>query len=790
MGKILLFILIFCCVITYSNAAKYNIAVSSTATAPEKTAAEVLKRYINKITGESVEIVKDTECNNPDILVGQSLKISKLLNSLDFSTLKKDEIILKSYGDNQLIVSGARPRGSIYAAYELLEHLGCRFWARDEYDIPKIKELDFRNLNIRYAPEIKIREVLSGNSSLLSSEFTVICRVNGALARSLNKKWGGREELFGWCHTFRRILPPAKYFKEHPEYYSLVNGKRTPGQLCLTNPEMRKVFIDNAKKMVIAHNINMISISQNDCNAGHDAMKGYCECPECKKLAKLEKGRQSGVLLDFVNEVAKELEKIKPGILCETLAYNYTTLPPVRTMPRDNVAIRLCSVWVNNGYPINSDENDSFRKNVKAWSKISKYLFIWQYATNYFDRLAPYPNLLNYADDYRFFRDNKVYNIFSQGDAKTGDIGDLIQLKYYVATHLMWNPDLDQRKMEKEFIEGYYGKDAAPFITEYINIIHSTLKEKSTAKKLLCDIDKGFYAKEAANSLKKHFAEYRKNPRQVINPYIFMYMTKTDLWLSDKILVKAYKKMQQAITASANNAKFFKRVSRSSINICYALLVRNSIKNNPGKYGFTTGDLQNIAKKMIKTAEESNVYPYSKAMVVEKIICKIRLLHLQEKSKPNFVKNIPKENVTVIGYYGFLSEGSSKYFSIIDDNLSRVNKKAWQMFNDPKCGISVYPVNLKQKERYHFYVRIRMEKKEKSIPKGKFLLAGVYSKSKDFRSQWKYPNAEDFIDGQYHYLDLGVYTGLYPDNGLFFAKPRKNPNVKAVVFDELIIVKE
>lgn len=49
------------------------------------------------------------------------------------------------------------------------------------------------------------------------------------------KVWG----LF--VHTFNRLVPQEKYFKEHPEYFSELNGIRVPdGQLCLSNPDVLK----------------------------------------------------------------------------------------------------------------------------------------------------------------------------------------------------------------------------------------------------------------------------------------------------------------------------------------------------------------------------------------------------------------------------------------------------------------------------------------------------------------------------------------------------------------------
>ena len=46
---------------------------------------------------------------------------------------------------------------------------------------------------------------------------------------------GGCMSYKGFCHTFYPLVPPEKYFAAHPEWYSMIDGKRTHdnAQLCL-----------------------------------------------------------------------------------------------------------------------------------------------------------------------------------------------------------------------------------------------------------------------------------------------------------------------------------------------------------------------------------------------------------------------------------------------------------------------------------------------------------------------------------------------------------------------------
>src|SRR5206468_2932078 len=112
--------------------------------------------------------------------------------------------------------------------------------------------------------------------------------------RQIPKKLGGSITYKGFCHTFYPLVPPEKYFSEHPEWYSLVKGKRThdAAQLCLTNPQLRDFMVQRVKEWLReAPDASIISVTQNDCD-------GHCECANCQALDDAE-GSHSGTMLAF-----------------------------------------------------------------------------------------------------------------------------------------------------------------------------------------------------------------------------------------------------------------------------------------------------------------------------------------------------------------------------------------------------------------------------------------------------------------------------------------------------------
>jgi hypothetical protein len=348
------------------------------------------------------------------------------------------------------------------------------------------------------------------------------------------------------------LIPTDKYYDAHPDWFCEINGKRVKpasahaSQLCLTNEELRKELTANALALLRKEpNARFISVSQNDSHTS------YCRCAKCTALAE-EEGSQSGPLIHFVNKVAEDIEKEFPDVLVETLAYTYTRKPPKRVKPRNNVVVRLCTIECSFAQPLSAGKNEmsyapqkgnSLKEDIEGWSNISKNLFIWDYVTNFSSYFLPHPNLRVLAPNIRFFIDNHTIGLFEQGDGYCA-AGDFVRMRNWVISHLMWNPSLDEKELFAEFIEGYYGKDAAPFIAEYWKL-------------LLDDVDKS-------------------------NINLICYMSTTSGWLTVPALVKAKECFDGAMAATKDET-LLSRIRRDRMPLDFVLLVDYSSINERAK---------------------------------------------------------------------------------------------------------------------------------------------------------------------------------------------------------------
>ena len=139
-------------------------------------------------------------------------------------------------------------------------------------------------------------------------------KVNGAM--NYREQPGGVEGYWA-VHTFYRFMPPAEFFADHPEYYSLIDGERVHdhAQLCLTNPDVLDIITERLKNTIKENPQYLIySVSQND-------WRNPCQCEGCQQIVKEEDG-EAGPLIWFVNQVAERIENDYPDKYVGTLAYS------------------------------------------------------------------------------------------------------------------------------------------------------------------------------------------------------------------------------------------------------------------------------------------------------------------------------------------------------------------------------------------------------------------------------------------------------------------------------------
>ncbi len=447
----------------------WDIVVDPGAIPSEVFAAEEFRDHFLKASGLKLPIVRTQRCARPrkHIFIGGGKAFSA--SAVGFPTEGFGEedfrIIIR---DDLVAITGGRPRGTLYGVYTFLEdYLGVRFLTADHTHIPPVGPWRVVGPVDRfYHPPLRMRWSYYGEVNR-NPLFAARLRINTV---PNDPKLGGRTGMININHSFYYLIPQERYGKEHPEYFALVGGRRLADrrqtQPCLTNPEVLKIVKEGVLRQIAQHpERTNVSVSQND-NAN------YCRCPKCAAIDKRE-GTPMGSLLTFVNAVADEVAKRYPNVDVGTLSYWYSRKPPRTLKPRPNVQIQLCSIECCLLHPIddpNCPLNVAFCRDLRGWSRICKKISIWNYNTNFSNYLLPCPNLRVIEKNIRFFVANHALGIFMQ--AAGNAVGaEFSELRNYLISRLLWNPNLSGEAVINEFLSLHYGR-AAPPIKRYIDLIH------------------------------------------------------------------------------------------------------------------------------------------------------------------------------------------------------------------------------------------------------------------------------------------------------------------------------
>lgn len=455
------------------------IVIPARASESVRYAASELKSFLKRTTGHSLTIVSDSEpLTNRAILVGLTRKTGELLGAgFDHRTLGDEGFRLVSRPPHVLI-AGSDKRGALYGVYEFLERFaGCRWYSSWCSVVPKGRKLCIPpGFDETQVPAFDLRE--SYWYDMFDGDFAARCKVNGNRAK-LTARHGGKPCRFGTglgaAHTFMTLVPPEKYFREHPEYFSMIGGKRTDvmTQLCLTNPDLVKIVTDRILEAIAKEpDAKFFGISPED-------RLNNCTCPTCRAVDD-EEGSPAGTLVRFVNRVAEEIEKSHPDKVLVTLAYHYTRTPPRKTKARRNVTVCLCPIECDYAFPIAESkfgQNKLFVRDIEGWSQMTESLYIWDYVTDFNWYPHAFPNVLSLQENVRFFRAHGVKYLFEQG-AYQGRHAEFAELKAWLLAKWMWNPDLPQEVLLDDFFNGYYGK-AAKLVRRYFNALHTVQRRRS-----------------------------------------------------------------------------------------------------------------------------------------------------------------------------------------------------------------------------------------------------------------------------------------------------------------------
>jgi hypothetical protein len=450
----------------------------------EKTAARELSEYLGKMTGRRVVFVdEDKAAGAADIHLGGTAFTKKHIPDLDRFGKEEWAVLVK---DGVLVLAGGRPRGTLYAVYHYLEDVAGVHWFTPVTDfVPRHKKLPLPKKDMRGKPAMPYRDIYivpgaGGQRFLARNRINVSSAEYGG-----GKTFGGS----GASHTLYTNLGGPdeirRLYQRHPDWFPLIDGKRTchlerangqsQSQLCLTNPFLRRYWTDRLRERIHADRALCRKSGQDfplyyaiDQNDSYD---GFCRCPTCAAIYGRE-GSNAGILLDFANFVAAELENEAPDLLFSMMALHSTEKPPKTLKARSNVVIRLCDTTSNMIHPWTAEENAPHLANLREWTKHADAVKMWDYSVTYWAPSVvnlPTPTERTFAPDIRILRDSKGAGFFFEHENPIA--ADMRDLKVWLEIKLVENPDLDDCRLIETFTDLYYGPEAGAAIRRYRELL-------------------------------------------------------------------------------------------------------------------------------------------------------------------------------------------------------------------------------------------------------------------------------------------------------------------------------
>jgi hypothetical protein len=326
-----------------------------------KFAASELARYVEKVSGAKLSVAEGKPERGAMFL---STTLPKNLR-LEFQTNGFDRaLVVAKQGCVYLI--GENDRSALYAIYDFLQDFGrIEFFGpgeRHEY-IPPVARLELPGtLSAKYGSAIQIRDYFVNYGWNETIDFLAKSRLNSIIISSLDK--GSHPQylaeihkrgmlLRGPSHNMSHFLPDEALFKDHPEYFPMVDGKRVINHrtACFSNAKAEAIFLAKWRNYVREYRgfWDTVTFYPEDYADEH-----YCGCPVCIQQP------NANWYIVLVTKAAKILEEEAPEMRFEFCAYHSLRTAPTRTVrfPSDgrNMTINLSLSYDRDAYaPIDCD---------------------------------------------------------------------------------------------------------------------------------------------------------------------------------------------------------------------------------------------------------------------------------------------------------------------------------------------------------------------------------------------------------------------------------------------------
>jgi len=420
-------------------------------------AAQELQMHLQKISGAMLQITRGAAPGGlVPIEIGPSFA-PDLQESLVSQSDKAGAFILSVRPERVRLV-GNSPEGTLYAAFELLEQLGIRWYLPGDLGtvIPESRTVTLDEQETFQAPTFQGRHYLWFSASM---------------------PWYHRQRMGGFrdpgCHGIPQ-LPPSE-FETEPELWALIDGEHRHTQLCLTNPEVLK----RAVAATIAYfdrrpDARWIGMGPEDTG-------GFCMCDACRRhdTGKIDPISGRRLMTDryiwFFNQILAEVHKKHPGKKLCFYAYDSRKQPPEIYEPNQHLVpifapITHCRIHGMSN-PVCPDRS-MYRDIVRSWTAMLPETYDRGYCFNLACVGFPFSKIHMMRDEIPELYRLGVKGLSTEVMHSWAALGPTL----YISCRLMWDVNADVDALLAEFYEKFFGPAAGP-MGEYLTLVDHALRD-------------------------------------------------------------------------------------------------------------------------------------------------------------------------------------------------------------------------------------------------------------------------------------------------------------------------
>jgi len=390
--------------------------------------------------------------------------------------------------ENRIELRGNGPRGLLYAVYDFLEALGCRWVAPGVGGerLPSGTRFVLPDRPVVQTPALKGRCLILGHyvflqdaeawvvwaaRNRLNAIFIHVTEETPALGAAPERQWQHKKEtvvplarqrgmtIEHGGHGLAALLPRELFVttphrRGMPQAFRYHRGRRRADHnFCPSSTEGLAIIRRHAATYFRTHSeVDVFHLWPDDVPGG-----GWCSCERCLAYSPSEQA------LLAVNAVAEVLEEVNPQAQIGFLAYMDTEDVPFKVAPRSNV----CLLWAprKRCYAHATDDPacavnvphyaQTFRAQVQHF-RAAKPPRVFEYyldAILFKSVLPPLPTVMQ--RDMRFYRQAGAHTVQA---LMTGDRPWLSpQLNPWLFARLAWNPDQDLDALLEDFGRATFG---------------------------------------------------------------------------------------------------------------------------------------------------------------------------------------------------------------------------------------------------------------------------------------------------------------------------------------------